>query len=137
MNQSEILAQKIASGEYWLNETWFFFWLPLITIAFYVLIRLRYGLEWEWNPLLYTLVCNVALVLYHSPGDWDTIISGWINAISLPTNNTGIQITRHNFVAKYLEEIYLVLLFAVIYGTYRYGGGNEESNQQDKGVSGK
>lgn len=119
MTQNEILAQKLASGEYWLNETWFFVWLPLITVAVYVIIRLRYRTEWEWLPLLYVLVCSVVLVLYHSPGDWNTIISGWIDAVSWPTDKTGVQFNSGWF-GKILNYVYLGLLILVVWATYLF-----------------
>lgn len=119
------LAQKIASGEYWLNEAWFFVWLPLIAIAIYSIIRLRYKLEWEWIPFVYIAVCCVVLTGYHwNTGSWETIIAGCIDALSWPVDTTGVEINR-NWFGWILNYVYLGLLILVVWATYLFDKHNK------------
>lgn len=118
MTQDEILAQRIASGEYWLNETWFFVWFPLIAIGIYSIIRFGYKLEWEWIPFVYIAVCLFAVIAYHwHSGSWNTIIAGWINAIAWPTDKTGVELNR-NWFGWILNYVYLGLFVLVVWTTY-------------------
>ncbi|MEO5367737.1 MAG: hypothetical protein H7831_15535 [Magnetococcus sp. WYHC-3] len=113
------LAQKIASGEFWFDETVCFLYIPLVTLAVYGLIRLKYKMGFEWIPMLYVAVLTVAVMTYHFPGDWNAIITGWINAVSWPVDTTGLELKR-NWFGGILNYVYLGLLVLVVWTTYLF-----------------
>jgi len=114
------MAYMIASGQWWLNEKWFFGVFPLVALVIATAISVHKKMDLEQffvvSVFSWIGVCLVALFLYHT--SWNEMkihFANWMNAFAPVADNSGFVFKRSG-----LHDAFWVFIFIVFFGGWYF-----------------